>query len=125
MNDVIDEKLTFDSRITEMFFQFSLFLPIYNKQERIAIRSMTGQDMAEFIPQYFMDVAIACTKDVKLFEVYARWIRDAITYALHESDESPPLGNFSSEKYQALKNLVISNRRMLLKKAQKESRKNK
>jgi len=117
-----DEPLTFESRITEMFFNFSLFLPIYNKQERIAIRSMTGQDMAEFIPQYFMDVAIACNKDKEKFEIYARWIRDAITYMLYETDTLPPLTNFSEEKYIALKNLVISNRIRILKKAKKESK---
>jgi len=120
---MIDEPLTFNSRITEMFFQFSLFLPIYNKQERLAIRSMTGQDMAEFIPQYFLDVAIACESNPETFKMYAKWIRDALNYVLGNTDVSPPLTNFSPEKYTALKNLIISNRRILLKKAQTEARK--
>lgn len=121
--EIIDEDLFFKDRITEVFFMFSLILPIYNKEERLAIRGITGQDMAEFIPQYFLDVAIACNKDKEQFEIYARWIRDAITYALGESDELPKMGNFSKDNYQKLKNLVISNRRRLLKKVQKEKRK--
>jgi len=122
-DEIIEEDLFFKDRITEAFFMFSLILPIYNKEERLAIRGITGQDMAEFIPQYFLDVAIACNKDKEKFEVYARWIRDAITYALGESDDLPKMGNFSAENYQRLKNLVISNRRRLLKQIQKEKRK--
>lgn len=120
---IIDEDLFFKDRITEVFFMFSLILPIYNKEERVAIRGITGYDMAEFIPQYFLDVAIACNKDKDKFQVYARWIRDAITYALGESNDLPKMGNFSPENYQRLKNLVISSRRTLLKKVQKEARK--
>lgn len=115
-----DEDLKFPSRISEMFFMFAMIIPVYNKHQRITVRSITGHDMAELIPQYLLDVAAACETEPEKFKTYAIWIRDALNYVLEETDTMPMMENFSTEKYNALKNQIICQRKKLLKQMKQE-----
>lgn len=84
-------KKEMENRISKVWIDFSLCLPIYDEETRRNIRMIMDLDTAKLIPEWFFDLGTACKMFMPQFAEYLDYISQAIPYIMGASNIRPPI----------------------------------
>lgn len=94
-----------EKRISMVWLDFSLCLPIYDEETRRNIRMMMDIDTAELIPEWFFDLGTACKMYIPQFADYLKYIQEAIPFIFGTTNTRPPIDVDESLRDDILKDI--------------------